>query len=254
MRQGVFIDAMDILDKYIKIAFADITDFITYGRKEVPLIGAFGPIKDEDGNALNHEINYIDFKESSMVDGTIISEVKQGKDGISVKLADKMKALEKLSLYFDLFPDKFKRDLEEEKLKIAHHKVFGANGEEEYESDGFVEALNGKVKRYGVMKMSMKLKPAPFKFKPFSKKQLKVLTWWKPTSPHKDKDLSVMTRLFFHLLLQRKKCNKQFNRKGIKTCHKSRNSSLSCRNVYLVENEEEFIYGISYRHRIKKIS
>ncbi|CUB08526.1 Terminase-like family protein [Bacillus cereus] len=28
-----------------------------------------------------------------------------------------------------------------------------------------------------------KKKPAPFKFKPFSKKQLKVLTWWKPNSP-----------------------------------------------------------------------
>lgn len=31
-------------------------------------------------------------------------------------------------------------------------------------------------------------KPAPFKFKPFSKKQLKVLTWWKPNSPVKDYD------------------------------------------------------------------
>jgi len=38
------------------------------------------------------------------------------------------------------------------------------------------------------MMMRMKLKPAPFKFKPFSKKQLKVLTWWKDESPHKDKD------------------------------------------------------------------
>ncbi|MGG0706774.1 PBSX family phage terminase large subunit [Bacillus paramobilis] len=33
-----------------------------------------------------------------------------------------------------------------------------------------------------------KKKPAPFKFKPFSKKQLKVLTWWKPNSPVKDYD------------------------------------------------------------------
>ncbi|WP_438824981.1 PBSX family phage terminase large subunit [Bacillus sp. JJ722] len=33
-----------------------------------------------------------------------------------------------------------------------------------------------------------KLKPAPFKFKPFSQKQLKVLKWWRPDSPHKDKD------------------------------------------------------------------
>lgn len=33
-----------------------------------------------------------------------------------------------------------------------------------------------------------KLKPAPFKFKPFSQKQLKVLKWWRSNSPHHDKD------------------------------------------------------------------
>jgi PBSX family phage terminase large subunit len=36
--------------------------------------------------------------------------------------------------------------------------------------------------------MTKKLKPAPFKFKPFSDKQLKVLKWWRPGSPHADKD------------------------------------------------------------------
>ncbi|WP_307474224.1 PBSX family phage terminase large subunit [Cytobacillus purgationiresistens] len=34
----------------------------------------------------------------------------------------------------------------------------------------------------------IKKKPALFKFKPFSIKQLKVLNWWTDTSPHKDKD------------------------------------------------------------------
>ncbi|MEK4303607.1 PBSX family phage terminase large subunit [Oceanobacillus sp. FSL K6-0251] len=34
----------------------------------------------------------------------------------------------------------------------------------------------------------MSKKPALFKFKPFSKKQLKVLNWWTEDSPHKDKD------------------------------------------------------------------
>ncbi|PEL17585.1 PBSX family phage terminase large subunit [Bacillus wiedmannii] len=34
----------------------------------------------------------------------------------------------------------------------------------------------------------MKLKPAPFKFRPFSKKQLQVLTWWRKDSPAKDHD------------------------------------------------------------------
>lgn len=33
-----------------------------------------------------------------------------------------------------------------------------------------------------------KLKPAPFYFQPFSKKQLKVLTWWRKGSPVSDKD------------------------------------------------------------------
>jgi phage terminase small subunit len=71
--------------------------------------------------------------------------VKQGRDGVSIKLADKMKALEKLSLYFDLFPDNFKRKIEEEKLKISHYKAFGPDEHEEYEDDGFLEALDGKI-------------------------------------------------------------------------------------------------------------
>lgn len=41
---------------------------------------------------------------------------------------------------------------------------------------------------FGMMKKMIKKKPAPFKFKPFSKKQLKVLSWWTENSPHKDKD------------------------------------------------------------------
>ncbi len=142
MRQGIFIDAMDVLDKYIKIAFADITDYTTFGKKEVPVIGMMGPVLDEDGNPVMKEVNYVDLNDSSMVDGSIITEVRQGKDGVSIKIADKMKALDKLSLYFDLFPDRFQREVEEEKLKIAHHKVFGGKEEEQYEDDGFNEALN----------------------------------------------------------------------------------------------------------------
>lgn len=135
MQQGIFIDAMDVLNKYIQIAFADITDFATFGKKEVE-------VYDEAGNADTIEVNYVDFKESSMVDGTIITEVKQGKDGISVKLADKMKAFEFLAKHFDMVPDHFKRRLEEEKLKLAHAKMFGTEDPEEYEDDGFNEALD----------------------------------------------------------------------------------------------------------------
>lgn len=123
LQQGVFVDAMDVLNKYIKIAFADITDYAVFGKKEVEAMGMFGPMKDEDGNTIMVEVNYVDFNDSTHVDGSIITEVKKGKDGISVKLADKMKALEMLSKYFDLLSENDKKKLQEEKLKAEIAKV-----------------------------------------------------------------------------------------------------------------------------------
>lgn len=143
MTSDVFIEARDVLEKYIKIAFTDITDYLSFGRKEV-LTGY-----TEDGEEELTEVNYLEFKDSSEIDGTLISEVKQGKDGVSIKLEDKMKALEKLSQYFDLFPDKFKRDIESEKLKIAQAKMSG--GDDTQEKDvasalrGLVDAVNAQT-------------------------------------------------------------------------------------------------------------
>ncbi|MGW8429226.1 terminase small subunit [Peribacillus simplex] len=48
MAQGVFIDAMDVLQKWVKIAFADVTDYLTFAQKEVPVMTMFGPMKDDD--------------------------------------------------------------------------------------------------------------------------------------------------------------------------------------------------------------
>ncbi|THE09935.1 terminase [Bacillus timonensis] len=123
MVNGVFVEAMDVLNKYIKIAFSDINDFLTFGQKDVPVIGAFGPLEDDDGNPIMQEVNYVDFKESGVVDGTIISEVKQGKNGVSIKLEDRMRALDKLAQYFELLPDSMKRKLQEEKLKAETERI-----------------------------------------------------------------------------------------------------------------------------------
>jgi phage terminase small subunit len=122
MASGLFIEAMDVLNKYIKIAFSDITDFLTFGQQQVPVMEEDKPVFDEHGRVMMQEVNYVDFKESSLVDGTIISEVKQGRNGVSIKLEDRMKALEKLELYFDLFPDPFKRRIEEERLNLSKKK------------------------------------------------------------------------------------------------------------------------------------
>jgi phage terminase small subunit len=144
---GIQLDAQFVLQKYIDIAFADITDYVSFGQREQQVIGMYGPVfegKGKNKKPVMETVNFVDLNKSTEIDGTIVSEVKQGRDGISVKLADKMKALDKLSLYFDLFPDKFKRQIEEEKVRIAKQKLNG-DDDVEYEDDGFLEALQGKV-------------------------------------------------------------------------------------------------------------
>ena len=115
-----------IFQKYIDIAFADITDYITFGKQERE--GEFGP----------YTVNYVDLKDSNNVDGSLISEVSQGKDGIKIKLQDKMKALQWLS-----DKDRYKLDLEITKTELAMLKQGGDEGE--VEDDGFIEALNAQV-------------------------------------------------------------------------------------------------------------
>lgn len=125
MQEELFIDAMDIFNIYVKIAFADINDYVNFGNNKVPVMDPTTGVqlKDADGELITYTRNYLDVKNSYEVDGTIISEISQGKDGLKIKLEDKMKALDKLSQNFDLFPDNFKRTIDEEKLNLEKRKM-----------------------------------------------------------------------------------------------------------------------------------
>ncbi|MCS5501287.1 terminase small subunit [Lysinibacillus sp. A4] len=128
LADSLMLEARDVLQKYIDIAFADITDFVDFGMLEVeePMFDGMGDvILDEDGNPRMHiyKVNTVHFHNATEVDGTIITEVKKGKDGISVKLADKMAALAMLSKYTDLLSDEQLKRLREEKLKVDIAKV-----------------------------------------------------------------------------------------------------------------------------------
>lgn len=144
-----FLDAMDVLQEYMKIAFADITEFVEFGQSEQYVYRGGEKIRGDDGKYLTEPINYINLKNHDEVDGSLISEVKEGRSGISIKLHDKMKALEKLELYLDLLPDKHKRRIEEERLKLdqakfEHEKKKIDDPDEETGDDGFMEALADK--------------------------------------------------------------------------------------------------------------
>lgn len=108
-----FLSESDIFQKYMDIAFADMTDF-------VDIHGGFVSVRQE-------------------IDGSIISEVSNTQSGIKIKLADRMKALQWLSDHMDLATDKQKAEIALLKAKVQ------TDDEEETADDGFLEALQGSA-------------------------------------------------------------------------------------------------------------
>jgi phage terminase small subunit len=96
--------AEDVVEMYMRIAFADLSDFVEWGRVEAPVMGARGPVKGPDGELLTKQVNEVRLLDSDTVDGSLVQEVRQTKDGASIKMADRMKALEWLAGYFQLNP------------------------------------------------------------------------------------------------------------------------------------------------------
>lgn len=129
-RLQIITGAEDIIEKQMRIAFADIGDYLKFGREEVTVMGAFGPVMAEDENGdkkeLRKVVNTVKFNESCNVDTSIIQEVKQGKDGASIKLADPQKAMDWLTKYFVMNPtDKYKAEFEKLKLEQEQGSATG---------------------------------------------------------------------------------------------------------------------------------
>ena len=145
------LDEHDIFQKYMDVAFADVTDFVEFGQEEENVIGSFVPVQVVDPATgkkvpLKQKVNVIRFKESGQVDGTLIAEVKNGKNGASIKLADRMKALEWLARHMDMATEEQKAKVEQIKAQTAAIKAKTQTDDEEITADdGFLEALKGTV-------------------------------------------------------------------------------------------------------------
>lgn len=142
-----------LFEMYMKIAFADIGDYLKFGQEEQKVWsmnedGSFKPVIDpETGEQRIRRYNVVNLNESIEVDTTIISEVSEGKDGVKIKLHDKMKALEWLDKHYGQL-DKLtseKLEIEKQKLELAKIKSGAYEEEEEVEDDGFIAALGSKV-------------------------------------------------------------------------------------------------------------
>lgn len=123
-RQQIVASEADLVEMHMRIAFADIGDYLSFGNKQEPILLEGIPLLKEDGAVVTIDRNYVDLKESSGVDTQIIQEVKRGREGISIKLADKQKSLDWLEKHFLMNPmDRHKIDFDKAKLELERKKV-----------------------------------------------------------------------------------------------------------------------------------
>lgn len=131
IRAELDIDVFDMLQYCMRVVGANMGDYVKFGQKYVPVMNAKGPIKDpKTDKILTQKIGYVEIGESEMLDTSVISEIKQGSSGISIKLEDKKWAWEQLAKYFDWLPDKWRRELERDKFAFEVKKL---NREDENE-------------------------------------------------------------------------------------------------------------------------
>ena len=119
------INEEDIVQKYIDIAFADITDYVEFGQEEVPIIcdGSVAMQKDpETGEEIpaTQKINTIRLRDAADVDGSLISEVRIGQSGTSVKLKDSMKVLQWLADHMDLATEEQRARIDQLRAQTDH--------------------------------------------------------------------------------------------------------------------------------------
>lgn len=108
-RQQIVAGADDIVELQMRIAFADIGNYMSFGQKEI----TDPETKDK------YMISMVDLKESKDTDTQLIQEVKRGKDGVSVKLADKQRAIDWLTKYFLMHPDdKYKAEFDKKRAEV----------------------------------------------------------------------------------------------------------------------------------------
>jgi len=106
------IEAKDIIKELTQIALSDIGDILTF--KTVKVVAA----RDEDGEPVFEYRPVIEFKDSSEVNTSLISEISLSSKGLlKIKMHDKMAALGKLSEILGL------NVINREKLNISWERL-----------------------------------------------------------------------------------------------------------------------------------
>ena len=108
-RQQVYVGEEDIVELQMRIAFADMGEILEFSKRGVNL------------------------RDSRNLDMQLVKKVSEGKFGVSIEVEDRQKAISWLTKYFLMHPeDKYRAEFERKRVEVE---------KEEYESDGFLDAL-----------------------------------------------------------------------------------------------------------------
>lgn len=127
MLHDTLINGEDIINQWVKIAFADMTDFVDINKFGITL----KPVRE--------------------MDGQLVKSIKSGRDYVSIELYDKLKALDSLAKYTEDMPKDYKQKIEERKMELMEQEfelkksIYDMENKIE-KDDGFVEALKQSAK------------------------------------------------------------------------------------------------------------
>ncbi|MEK4295953.1 MULTISPECIES: terminase small subunit [Paenibacillus] len=132
-----------VIAEYLKIVFADTSDYVEFRSQEETVMSEYGPVLDNEGDPITRPVSYMCFKSSEEVDGTLVSEVKQGREGLRIKFYDKLKALDKLEKYLGYMDEETKLRVQKLQLEIKGMTPPDAN---DLPDAGFIEALKSQAR------------------------------------------------------------------------------------------------------------
>lgn len=100
LQQDIFVDVKDLIAEYIKQFSADISDIVEVNLTEYEVNDKHGnPVKTKDGERVIGRLNDVYVRSSKDFDGSLVKKISQGRDGITVEMYDKHKAMSELMKY-----------------------------------------------------------------------------------------------------------------------------------------------------------
>ena len=135
-----------IFQKHMDIAFSDIGDYLSFKKvrknkwtknKDGEDIAVINP---DTGQQDFFEYNTVELKDSSNIDTSLLQEVSEGKDGVKLKLYDKLRALQWLEEHIDYATEEQKLKFEKQKAEVERiraqtNKITGDDNEIEDTSE-----------------------------------------------------------------------------------------------------------------------